>query len=230
MSRKEISNAQFREFDVAHDSRTIDTYTKDHTGAGPTVNSAEKPVVRVTWQEAVAFCEWFGRTAGQRCALPTEAQWEYACRAGTTTPLWFGDLTADFGSLANLADKNLRNGLHTVRPWIPAIETVNDGATITQNVAAYQPNPWGLYNMHGNAAEWTRSLYQPYPYRDDDGRNTLSKESMGQRIVRGGSFWDRPYRATSSARRSYEPWQRVFDVGFRIILEPDAATVAAAAK
>jgi formylglycine-generating enzyme required for sulfatase activity len=227
MSRKEISNAQFREFDAAHDSRTIDTYTKDHTGAGPSVNAAEQPVVRVTWQEAVAFCDWFGRTSGQRCALPTEAQWEYACRAGTATPLWFGDLTADFGSFANLADKNLRNGLRTVRPWIPAIETVNDGATITQNVSAYQPNPWGLYSMHGNAAEWTRSLYQPYPYRDDDGRNAISKKSMGQRIVRGGSFWDRPYRATSSARRTYEPWQRVFDVGFRIILEPDAAVAAA---
>jgi formylglycine-generating enzyme required for sulfatase activity len=226
MSRKEISNAQFREFDVAHDSRTIDTYTKDHTGAGPSLNSPEKPVVRVSWQEAVAFCDWFGRTSGQRCALPTEAQWEYACRAGTTTPLWFGDLTADFGSLANLADKNLRNGLHTVRPWIPAIETVNDGATITQNVAAYQPNPWGLYSMHGNAAEWTRSLCQPYPYRDDDGRNAITGKQTGQRSVRGGSFWDRPYRATSSARRSYEPWQRVFDVGFRIILEPDVAVAA----
>jgi formylglycine-generating enzyme required for sulfatase activity len=227
MSRKEISNAQFREFDVAHDSRTIDTYTKDHTGAGPSLNSPEKPVVRVSWQEAVAFCDWFGRTSGQRCALPTEAQWEYACRAGTTTPLWFGDLTADFGAFANLADKNLRNGLHTVRPWIPAIETVNDGATITQNVAAYQPNPWGLYSMHGNAAEWTRSLCQPYPYRDDDGRNAITGKQTGQRIVRGGSFWDRPYRATSSARRSYEPWQRVFDVGFRIILEPDVAVAAA---
>jgi formylglycine-generating enzyme required for sulfatase activity len=81
--------------------------------------------------------------------------------------------------------------------------------------------------MHGNAAEWTRSLFQPYPYRDDDGRNALTGKRMGPRIVRGGSFWDRPYRATSSARRSYEPWQRVFDVGFRIILEPDAATAAA---
>ena len=223
MSRKEVSNAQFREFDAAHDSRTIDTYTKDHTGAGPSVNNAEQPAVRVSWQEATAFCDWLGRTAGQRCALPTEAQWEYACRAGTATPLWFGDLTADFGSFANLADKKLRNGLRTVRPWIPAIETVDDGAAITQNVTAYQPNPWGLYNMHGNAAEWTRSLCQSYPYRDDDGRNAISKNSMGQRIVRGGSFWDRPYRATSSARRSYEPWQRIFDVGFRVIIDPDTA-------
>ena len=224
MSRTEISNAQFREFNGAHDSRTIDVYAKDHTGSGPSVNQPEQPAVRVSWQEAMAFCDWFGRTAGQRCALPTEAQWEYACRAGTTTPLWFGDLTANFGPFANLADANLRGGLNTVRPWIPAIETVNDDAAIPQNVAAYQPNPWGLYNMHGNAAEWTRSLCQPYPYSDDDGRNAITGKQMGQRSVRGGSFWDRPYRATSSARRSYEPWQRVFDVGFRIILEPDAAT------
>jgi formylglycine-generating enzyme required for sulfatase activity len=224
MSRTEISNAQFREFDGTHDSRTIDIYAKDHTGSGPSVNQPEQPAVRVSWKEAVAFCDWVGSTTGQRCALPTEAQWEYACRAGTTTPLWFGDLTANFAPFANLADANLRHGMNTVRPWIPAIEAVNDGAAIPQNVAAYQPNPWGLYNMHGNAAEWTRSLCQPYPYRDDDGRNAITGKQMGQRSVRGGSFWDRPYRATSSARRSYEPWQRVFDVGFRIILEPDAAT------
>jgi len=230
MSRTEISNAQFREFDAAHDSRTIDIYAKDHTGSGPSANRPEQPAVRVSWQEAVAFCAWVGRTAGQRCALPTEAQWEYACRAGTTTPLWFGDLATNFGPFANLADANLRRGLNTVRPWIPAIESVNDGATIPQNVAAYQPNPWGLYNMHGNAAEWTRSLCQPYPYRDDDGRNAITGKQTGPRIVRGGSIWDRPYRATSSARRSYEPWQRVFDVGFRIILEPDVAIQGVSSK
>ena len=230
MSRAEISNDQFREFAAEHDSRTIDIYAKDHTGPGPSVNQPSQPVVRVSWQEALAYCDWLSRTTGHRCSLPTEAQWEYACRAGTATPLWFGDLTTNFAPFANLADARLRGGLNTARPWIPAIESVNDGATITRSVGSGQPNPWGLCDMHGNAAEWTRSLYEKYPYRDDDGRNAVTApgpNSTRQRVVRGGSFWDRPYRATSSGRRSYEPWQRVFDVGFRIIVETETAQLTA---
>jgi formylglycine-generating enzyme required for sulfatase activity len=224
MSRAEISNVQFREFDAGHDSRTIDLYAKDHTGPGPSVNQTSQPVVRVSWQEAISFCDWLSRASGKSCSLPTEAQWEYACRGGAATPLWFGDLKANFAPFANLADINLRNGLNTVRPWIPAIENVNDGAVITRNVGLGQPNPWGLCDMHGNAAEWTRSLYLKYPYKEDDGRNAVTSSSSSnsaQRVARGGSFWDRPYRATSSARRGYAPWQRVFDVGFRIIVEPE---------
>ncbi len=225
MSRTEVTNALYRRFDPAHDSGTIDIYAKDHTGSGPSVNRPEQPVVRVSWQEAAAFCEWLGRATGRRCELPTEAQWEYACRAGAATPLWFGELTADFSQLANLADRNLRHGLNTVRPWIPAVEQVDDGAAVTRDVGAYRPNPWGLCNVHGNAAEWTRSRYLPYPYRDDDGRNAggAAAPSPTSCVVRGGSFWTRPNRAAAAARWAYEPWQRVFDVGFRITVQVDAA-------
>lgn len=220
LSRTEISNAQFREFDAGHDSRTIDIYAKDHTGPGPSVNQPAQPVVRVSWQEAMAYCDWLGRTTGQHCSLPTEAQWEYACRAGTATPLWFGEVKTDFARYANLADRSLRNGLHTVWPWIPAIETVNDGATVTRNVGSGQPNPWGLFDMHGNASEWTRTTYQPYPYADD-GRDNGRPE--GRKVVRGGSFYDRPERARSAFRLSYPSWQRVFNVGFRVVvLDPPA--------
>ncbi len=79
-----------------------------------------------------------------------------------------------------------------------------------------QPNAWGLMHMHGNAAEWTRSLYRPYPYRADDGRNDPNAE--GKRVVRGGSFSDRPKRCTAS----YRSWQGVYNVGFRVIIRPDA--------
>jgi len=217
MSRMEISNAQFREFAPNHDSRTIDAYGKDHVGSGPSVNGPQQPVVRVSWRDALAYCGWLSRGTGRRFALPTEAQWEYACRAGTATPLWFGDVTANFAPFANLADKSLRKGLRTATPWIPTIDDVNDGAVVTRNVGKGTPNPWGLYDMHGNAAEWTLSLYRPCPYRDDDGRNATDGD--GERVARGGSFWDRPQRARSSCRRAYTPWQCVFDVGFRVICD-----------
>ena len=179
----------------------------------------------------MAFCDWLSRTTGQRCSLPTEAQWEYACRAGTATPLWFGDLTANFAPFANLADASLRGGLNTVRPWIPAIETVNDGATITRNVGAGQPNPWGLYDMHGNAAEWTRSLYVklsvPRRRRTQRRHRPPTEQllaSAWSAAVRSGIARTAP---PSSVRRSYEPWQRVFDVGFRIIVETETAQLTA---
>ena len=202
MMKSEVSNALFHEFDPLHDSRTIDMYAKDHVGPGPSVNKEEQPVVRVSWQKATAFCEWLSKKTGRQFSLPTEAQWEYACRAGTATPMWFGSVTDNFAPFANLADASLRKGLHTVVPWIPSIETVNDGAAVTWACGKGTPNAWGLADMHGNAAEWTASA-------DPD----------GNKVVRGGSFWDRPERAQAASRRSYEPWRQVFDVGFRIICQ-----------
>jgi formylglycine-generating enzyme required for sulfatase activity len=75
-----------------------------------------------------------------------------------------------------------------------------------------------LHDLHGNAAEWTRSQYAAYPYRDDDGRNDPA--APGQRVVRGGSWFDRPQRCRSAFRLAYEPYQRVFNVGFRVVCEP----------
>ena len=77
-------------------------------------------------------------------------------------------------------------------------------------------NLWGLYDMHGNAAEWTRSDYAPYPYVENDGRNAGGPDK--KKSVRGGSFASRPRDGTSSCRLGYWPWQKVFDVGFRVVL------------
>jgi len=86
----------------------------------------------------------------------------------------------------------------------------------------YLPNAWGLFDMHGNVAEWTRTVYRPYPYNAADGR----EEPAGpdRRVVRGGSWRDRPQRATASYRLSYWPYQRVFNVGFRIVCEGRAVS------
>ncbi len=99
----------------------------------------------------------------------------------------------------------------------------NDHVIVTAPVGSYQPNAWGLYDMHGNAAEWTLSDYRSYPYRDDDGRNDAAP--TGNKVVRGGSFFAAPKRCRSAYRLSFPTWQRVFDVGFRVICEtPDVVS------
>ncbi|HEY3324524.1 MAG TPA: SUMF1/EgtB/PvdO family nonheme iron enzyme [Planctomycetota bacterium] len=215
----EITNQQYALFDPLHDSAYISVFNKDQGNRGEAANRSTQPVIRVSWQRAMDFCKWLSGKTGKNITLPTEAQWEYACRAGTTTPLSYGACETDFGKLANLADKNLVNLCRGDSPkWIPHIAAVNDGSCVTDNVGKYQPNAWGLHDMHGNVAEWTLSTYKPYPYDTKDGRDDGKIE--GEKVVRGGSFYDRPNRARSAFRLSYPSWQRVFNVGFRVICKP----------
>jgi formylglycine-generating enzyme required for sulfatase activity len=220
MSRTEVTNAQFAAFNARHDSGVISMTAKDQNERGWRVNEPQQPVVRVTWREAMDFCRWVATHTGRRANLPTEAQWEWAARAGTQSPMYFGDVDSDFGHFANLADASLMHMARADSPqWQPRIAGVNDGAMVTTNVGRYQPNAWGLRDMIGNAAEWTRSAYRPYPYNAADGRDDPA--AAGTKVVRGGSWYDRPYRATASYRMHYQPWQHVYNVGFRIIVEID---------
>ena len=98
--------------------------------------------------------------------------------------------------------------------YTPYVKDVDDGAFLAIAPKKYQQNSWGLYDMHGNVAEWTRSTYQPYPLKADQ-----PSSDDASRVVRGGSWRDRPYRATSSFRVSYPPFQKVYNVGFRVIVE-----------
>jgi len=92
-----------------------------------------------------------------------------------------------------------------------------DGALVTLDVGSYGPNPWGLHDTHGNVWEWTRSAYRPYPYRGNDGRN--DPNDQGRKVIRGGSWYDRPPRCRSAFRLSYPPWRKVFNVGFRVVCQ-----------
>ena len=227
MGKLEVTNAQFRVFDPTHDSGYISVFNKDQSNRGVAANRDRQPVIRVTWKQATAFCYWLSKKTGRTCTLPTEAQWEYACRAGTATGMSYGDVGADFGKLANFADQRVLSLCRRDSPkWIPCIASVNDGSVVTADVGRYQPNAWGLQDMHGNAAEWTRSLYRPYPYRADDGRNDPAAD--GRRVARGGSFYDRPKRGRSAFRLNYPAWQPVYNVGFRVLCRVETRKVAAA--
>ena len=222
MGRFEITNRQYTCFDPEHDSglETGEVYQFGDYERGHPLRRAEQPVVRVSWHQAMAFCDWLSEKTGMRFTLPTEGQWEYACRSGGASPLWYGTLDDDFSGSANLSDATHHTVDYphvptAVPPWRPADTRFDDGWRVSAPVGTFRPNPWGLYDMHGNVAEWTRSAYQPYPLTAGDGQG----ERMGRKTVRGGSWMDRPRRARSAFRMHYERSQRVHDVGFRVVCE-----------
>jgi formylglycine-generating enzyme required for sulfatase activity len=188
------------------------------------MNHPKQPVVRISWKEAKAFCHWLSERIGQKVSLPTEAQWEWACRAGADTPLYYGDIDTDFSEFGNMADFTIRDLVYDVRDQnppdlVPRDARYNDKKLVTANVGSYKPNAWGLYDMHGNVWEWTSSTYGPYPYSAGDGHNDIS--NIGRKTIRGGSWYDRPKRCRSAFRLSYPEWQKVYNVGFRIVIETD---------
>ena len=222
---REITNRQFARFRPEHDSGFVSRFNKDHVDRGEAINRPDQPVMRVSWNDALDFCRWLSSRTGAKISLPEEAQWEYACRAGTASPLAWGDLSADFSKLANLADRRLNQLTIRDSPdWIPSIPEVDDKSVVTCDVGRYQANAWGLHDMHGNAAEWTLSMDQPYPYQSADGRNRID-DALAKRVLRGGSYYDRPHRARSAFRLAYPAWQRVYNAGFRVVMEiPEAVT------
>ncbi len=228
MGKFEITNAQYALFDSTHDSAYISILNKDQSIRGLAANGERQPVIRVNWNQVQEFCRWLSEETGARFDLPTEAQWEYACRAGSAASLAWGSCASDFGQLANLADQRVNDLTRGDSPrWIPSAAGVNDGSVISDDVGKYAANAFGLCDMHGNVAEWTRTAYRAYPYNPGDGRDDPAAE--GKKVVRGGSWYDRPHRARSSFRLAYEPWQRVFNVGFRVVMEADAAAKLTAA-
>ncbi|MBN2139216.1 MAG: SUMF1/EgtB/PvdO family nonheme iron enzyme [Sedimentisphaerales bacterium] len=220
MGKFEVTNSQYSLFDPTHRSGYISVYNKDQSRRGEAADGDLQPVIRVSWEESAAFCDWLSRKTGRKFVLPTEAEWEYACRAGSDTDMNYGGVAADFSRHANLADERTDSLTpHDSPKWIPSIKSVNDGSIVTSNVGRYQANAWGLHDMHGNVCEWTGDAYRPYPYNGGAGQASEKK------VARGGSFYDRPKRARSSFRLGYPQWQRVFNVGFRVVCEAPSAVV-----
>jgi formylglycine-generating enzyme required for sulfatase activity len=185
----------------------------------------------VSWEQARDFCRWLSERTGLNVQLPTEAQWEWACRAGSDGALSWGAAETDFGELANLADVSMKllavRGVNPkpiknpdeVMDFVPAIRTVDDGTLHLAAVGSYEPNAWGLHDMHGNAAEWTRDPYAPYPFGHGAGATDATEETRHvQRVVRGGSWRSRPHWARAALRLDYPQWQKVYDTGFRIVV------------
>ncbi len=156
-----------------------------------------QPRENVTWYEAREFCANMTAQEGVTYRLPTEAEWEYACRAGSTTEYYWGD---------------------TPRldcAWYFDGYSSPHGGNL---VGTKLPNAWGLYDMSGNVQEWCSSLYRPYPYQRNDGREESIRRVA--RVLRGGTARYQADRIRSASRQQSNPSQRSAYVGFRVVVEP----------
>jgi formylglycine-generating enzyme required for sulfatase activity len=153
-----------------------------------------EPVVQVSWNDAMAFCRWLSEKEGVIYRLPTEAEWEYACRAGTTTLWSSGDSPLQLESYA----------------WTP-----NSASPTTHPVGGKAPNPFGLFDMHGNVWEWCLDYLGPYGSAPE--KDPMGPATGVEHVLRGGA-WDRKnIRRTKSAyRTSAEPSYRQYTYGFRV--------------
>jgi sulfatase modifying factor 1 len=184
----------------------------------------DHPVVNVSWHDADAFCKWLSRKEGKTYRLPTEAEWEYACRAGTTTPYFHGADPEGLAAVGNVADGTAKAKFSS---WSWTINA-RDGYVYTAPVGKFRPNAFGLYDMHGNVWEWCADWYAGDYYRNspvDDPQGPSSGSPQGwssgsARIHRGGSWLYAAGDCRSAFRGRFDPSHRINLLGFRLALSP----------
>jgi formylglycine-generating enzyme required for sulfatase activity len=169
------------------------------------------PVVNVSYWHAKAYVKWLGEMTGKSYRLLSEAEWEYAARAGTTTRYSFGDLDEDICAYGNVADLTMR----ARRPQFPTVNC-DDGYYVIAPVGSYKANPFGLQDMHGNVAEWTDDCYEKsYLQSPTDGAPVRTGD-CSKRVVRGGG-WDSEPGFHRSANRTADPTEYMAtSVGIRV--------------
>jgi formylglycine-generating enzyme required for sulfatase activity len=178
------------------------------------------PVVNVTWDDAKRFCQWLAMRVGRPCRLPTEAEWEYACRAGTTTRYSFGDNEADLATHANVLDGGAAKQLK-LGPANLADDRFRFAAPCAEFPAKESPamNAFKLFDMHGNVAEWCEDGYDAKYYQKRIVDDPLCQPIGDARVLRGGSWGMPASYARSAARLMFMRDGRNDDVGFRVVIE-----------
>ncbi|MDO4629959.1 MAG: SUMF1/EgtB/PvdO family nonheme iron enzyme, partial [Planctomycetia bacterium] len=165
---------------------------------------AQNPVEHVSWNDCLNFCTKLSQKIGMKISLPTEAQWEYACRAGTTTPF-------NFGSTLN-GDKANCYGRH---PYGTGTKGTYHGKTVA--VKSYAPNAWGLYDIHGNVCEWCQDWYGAYP--TNSVTDPMGPRSGSRRVIRGGGWNHYALYCRSACRNNCSQEDRDRNLGLRVLLE-----------
>lgn len=173
------------------------------------LDTSNYPVERVSWLEAVEFCKMLSaKEEGRTYRLPTEAEWEYACRAGTKTPFHFGnDFNSNLGNINGLSYASY--GKETAGPFWRS--TVLQGQ--------YQKNAFGLHDMHGNVQEWCSDWYDADYYTKSPKEDPQGPEKGTERVLRGGAWPSSAKACRSAARNHFPPDERTYTTGFRVVLE-----------
>ena len=172
----------------------------------------DHPVDCISWNDAVAFCKWLSRKEGKAYRLPTEAEWEYACRAGTTTHFYSGDDPETVAKVGNVADAAYSRQFSYRGYAIKA----NDGYVFTSPVGKFKPNAFGLYDMHGNVYQWCADRYSAGYYAKSPVHDPTGPDSGDWRVVRGGCWGESAFRSASAFRFAMTPGQRGYPVGLRV--------------
>ncbi len=174
----------------------------------------EHPVVDVDWDDAVAFCKWLSKKESKTYRLPTEAEWEYACRGGTTTRYYSGNDPESLAKVGNVADAAHKAKILANVPNIadPAVEAkfsymvtikANDGYAFTAPVGSFKPNAFGLYDMHGNVFQWCADWYSGKYYAESPAFDPTGPDGAcpgNMRVIRGGAWSSGPIIARSAQR------------------------------
>jgi formylglycine-generating enzyme required for sulfatase activity len=190
MAAREVTNAQYEQFDPSHRKlRGKNGFSKED----------DEAVVFVSWYEAKAFCDWLSKKENLPYCLPTEAEWEYACRVGTTTCFRTGN------ALPKEFHKNARR---------TTFEDPNDIVPLT--VGQTPPNPWGLYDMHGNVEEWCHDWYGPY--EEAEQTDPVGRINGDFKVSRGGSHGTNLYYLRSANRMGTLPENKHWLTGFRVVI------------
>lgn len=224
MAIHEVTVEQYRQFveetdrDVTGNSYGFDEESKrirvgdDYSFANPGWEQADDhPAVCVSWRDAEAFCRWLSIKDDRIYRLPTEAEWEYACRAGSTTTYNFVDGDTEVHASANVAAQ---------LKWVEDTEP-EDGFIFTAPVGSFKPNAFGLFDMHGNVSEWCSDFYAKDYYENSEEKDPQGPSDGSGRVLRGGSFTMNAKWARSASRSDNNSDSRYFTFGIRVVCEID---------
>jgi sulfatase modifying factor 1 len=209
IGKHEVTNGQYRRFTAQHDSTSYQGYS---------LNGDDQPAVNVSWEEAKAFADWLTKQYRSKniFRLPREAEWEFACRAGTKTSRYWGDDPNQACKFENTADQTAK------RQWNHlSIHDCEDGYPVSAPVGKFSRNPFGLYDLLGNVLEWCEDVYSKDAYHKHQQKNPFHSEGGPFRVSRGGSWYYEPCHERCAYRHSdLRANERAMDQGFRLVMQP----------
>jgi eukaryotic-like serine/threonine-protein kinase len=175
------------------------------------------PVEKVSWLDTQEFCQKLFQKTQRKYRLPSEAEWEYACRAGTITPFYFGETINSEVANYRAQDREIQGKTYTGKYGKGKLGKFREKTT---SVGDFPPNAFGLYDMHGNVWEWCLDhWYQNYLGAPSDGSARLSKNDKANRLLRGGSWNNHPNDCRSATRSNATPDRSSLIIGFRVVCE-----------